>query len=142
MISDIDGKNKTLSSKKTKKEENLKMMDLRKIFGDGKNVKTSFSDLQEMKSDNMRKKIERYQEVTINNDICLFGSRRCAEHHTKLVREVTKKRVSVISKDGTLERKLCHPAVRGTQSVRGDRLYDELKCSANKRAWIDLKENK
>ena len=84
MISDIDGKNKTLSSKKTKKEENLKMMDSRKIFGDGKNVKTSFSDLQEMKSDNMRKKIERYQEVTNNNDICLFGSRRCAKHHTKV----------------------------------------------------------
>ena len=35
-------------------------------------------------------------------DECVYGSGRCGTHHCKLVRSVKQKRMSVVSKDGTI----------------------------------------
>ena len=58
IIVNIEDKKQTLSSKKTKKEERSKMVDLRKIFGDEKRVKKTFNDLPLTKNDNIQKKIK------------------------------------------------------------------------------------
>ena len=56
------------------------------------------------------------------------------------------KRVSVITKEGSLGWKMCEgtilvcPAVRRVQSERGDRIQPENMLSANKRARICEKE--
>ena len=116
------------------------MKDLKKIFDEKNLVKKTFRDLPDKKNDNIQKKILRYQEVSDNGDTCLIGSGRCAKHHTKLVREVTNKRVSVITKEGSLGWKMCEgtilvcPAVRRTQSDRGNTVKPDVVLSANKRA--------
>ena len=129
-------------SKKTETEEMSKVKNLQKIYDEKNLVKKTFRDLPDKKNDNIQKKILRYQEVSENGDTCLIGSGRCAKHQTKLVREVTNKRVSVITNEGSLGWKMCEgtilvcPAVRRIQSERGDRVQPDIVLSANKRARI------
>ena len=145
MIDKIEDKKETLVSKKTETEMKTTVKDLKKIF-DVKDVKTTFSDINDKKNVNIQKKILSFQEVSDKGDTCLFGSGRCAKHNTKLVREVTNKRVSVITKEGSLGWKMSEgtilvcPAVRRIQSERGNTVQPDVMLSANKRARICEKE--
>ena len=75
MVQDLEGR-------KTKKEEETKIMNLKKKFKEENGVKKTFSEISTEKSSSMKKKIDRYQEATENSDMCLIGSGRCAKHNT------------------------------------------------------------
>ena len=106
-------------------------------------VKTTFTGISPG-GKGVKKKIENFMKITNDNDRCLFGSGRCANHNTRLQRVVKNKKVSVVNKDGTIGWKTCEvttlvcPAVNSDASkvsVGGDSLSDEgAGRSANKKA--------
>ena len=101
MIVKLEDRKPALLSEKTEEKENSRVMNLKKMYDDKNIVKKTFSNLPIKNDNNIQKKImKQYQEASDNSDSCLFGSGRCAKHHTRLVREVTNKRVSVVTKEG------------------------------------------
>ena len=142
MIGNLEDRKPALLSEKTEGIGNSKVMKLKKMYDDNNIMKKTFNNLPTKNDNNIQKKIMIYQEASDNSDSCLFGSGRCAKHHTRLVREVTKKRVSVVTKEGSLGWKMCEgtilvcPAVRRTEAERGDTVQPDIMLSANKRARI------
>ena len=139
MIGKLEDRKPALLSEKTEGIGSSNVMKLKKMYDDNNMMKKTFSNIPRKDDNNIQKKIMIYQEASDNSDSCLFGSGRCAKHHTRLVREVTNKRVSVVTKEGSLGWKMCEgtilvcPAVR---RIRRDRVQPDIVLSANKRARI------
>ena len=58
-------------------------------------LKTTFNTIS------TTERIKNYNRLTTGDD-CVYGSGRCGTHHCKLVRSVKQKRMSMVSKDGTI----------------------------------------
>ena len=82
----------------------------------------------------VKKKIENYTQLARDSKNCLIGSGMCAKHNTRVQRVVKSKKMSVISKDGTVGWRFCDvtdlvcPAANSGASqvaVNDDNLSDE-----------------
>ena len=73
-----------------------------------------------------------------------MGSGRCAKHNTRVNRVIEMKRVSTVSKDGSVSWKMCEVAtlscpavIAGASTVSSDCLYNKMSAT-NKRPRILL----
>ena len=61
--------------------------------------KETFSDIDTMKKKSVKEIIRMFQDLVDDGD-CVIGGGWCGKHHVKLVRNVSKKKISSVSEDG------------------------------------------